>query len=520
MKNSVLPIAVLLAVPVHAADMTAVSQTWTREAAEVAAAFAVPPVTVTLQKEYSQGDLLHLAFSEPLVGGEWPSTIAVTEDGYTFTIGILSSDEMGATYRVTELTAEGTDDLSTVGADFVVEPSDLTYFEVDGDALRASETLTLSLTSETAGTGLELETGALEDSLFVFSDQYPDNPSTTPLNFAQDIDVEPGVGIATRSVFTAPSPWGYGIGVSNPIAAANAYPLNFCEVGASNATYKADTIKTVVSLNGDWSNIETDVNGETEAIFGWNCDFIANPAVLSSDKQTAVIEIDGNAGSNTPGFGMIIDNGANGDGENPMLPTSVTTGYVLHYAPVTGTLNTGLSFATDYETQTLLDGHDTGALGINGSVVKVYAVPAGDAVEPFIWITNSNVSDAPVSVTAITEQGDSVELGQLAVAAGNGITRLSSELSEALSAAGIVSGRVTLEVTTSAPACDVNIAASYKVVADADRLKLETSQTLQGTHNTGNSGSADDLCAPATGGGVAPTSFSGPTADKPPRAAF
>ena len=85
-------------------------------------------------------------------------------------------------------------------------------------------------------------------------------------------------------------------------------------------------------------------------------------------------------------------------------------------------------------------------------------------------------------------------MGTVATLAANSITRISSELEAALTEAGVVNDRVTLTVTTSAPACDVNVAASYKHVGDADRLALETSQTLNGVHNSGNSATADDLC--------------------------
>jgi len=43
----------------------------------------------------------------------------------------------------------------------------------------------------------------------------------------------------------------------------------------------------------------------------------------------------------------------------------------------------------------------------------------------------------------------------------------------------------------------VNVAASYRSTGDADRLALETSQTINGVHNTGNTGTIGataDLC--------------------------
>ena len=106
-----------------------------------------------------------------------------------------------------------------------------------------------------------------------------------------------------------------------------------------------------------------------------------------------------------------------------------------------------------------------------------------------------SAKSAPVNIVATTSAGVDKDLGTVATLAANSITRISTELEDALTAAGVTNDRVTLTVTTSAPACNVNVAASYKHIGDADRLALETTQTLQGVHNTGNSGTSDDLCA-------------------------
>ncbi len=462
--------AALVPFSASAVDLDNITRDWTREGAELAEDFAAPPVTITLEAEYTVGDLITLTFSHDVVGG-FPSTVNFEETGYTLTWGLISEDAASAVYRVTELTADDVDDLSTLGADFTLRPeSGDAYFTVDGDTLRDSESLTLSYASETAVSNIPLESGAT-DNMFTFEDQY--GSATAGDGFSKTIDVEPGVGIVTRSVF-------------DDATSTDTTEVTVASLGAT-ATYQARTTGIIVTLTGDLSFADV---SSLSGTLGTQTATVA----LASDGSAATFDF-GNF-ADEAAFGDVVisfDNAANSDAQ--MIRGSFTTSVDVQYVPITGNQNTAVGWASSDETSVnIADGLDAGAWDIDGSSIQVYAVPVSDNVAPFIWVTNRASGDAPVRIVATTESGVMADLGMVAIAEGNTITRVSSQITDALAEAGITSGRVTLNVTTSAPACDVNISASYKVLSDADRLPLETSQTLQGSHNTGNSGAADDLC--------------------------
>ena len=434
---------------------------WTREGAEAVTTFDVPDLTITLDAEYTVGDLLTISYSEE-VDGDFASTINANETGYTLTLGKISEDETSVTYRVTELTADDVDDLSTVGADFDLG-SDLT---VSGDTIRAGEMMTATFSSVTAQTSIALES-ITSENLFSFEEQF--GSGAVDAEFSAEIDVEPGVTVATRSVFVS------GDGMDDA-------SVEFSNSGATASNQAAlDGVR--VTVNGDFSFIVD----EDTATAGTQSDALTatqgatTVSASYTDASTAVLTLETGSLDDVV---VNFDNANNGDGTAAIKRGSFTvTGEIL-YTPVDGDMNS----------ETVIDAADFGEWDINGSAVTVYAMPVSPNVDPFIWVTNNDDGEAPVRVTATTELGATVDLGVVKVVPGNSITRISQEVVDGLNDNGIIYGRVTLEVVTSAPGCSVNVAASYKVMGDADRLPLETSQTINGVHNTGNTGSADDLC--------------------------
>ena len=475
---------------------------WTTEGAMDVTDFAVPDIGVTLGTEYTPNDVIKVTFSQD-IGGNYKPTIVVTQSpttatSYTMTLGLIASDANSATYRVTELTTAGAGSITTTGATFTLTSAGGSDLTVDAAAVRAAGGLTATYSATTADTGLALDGGSqaivsgTDTSMVSFVDQYSTIASSSVFN--NTIDVEPGVGTATRSVFTS------GDGLDSAT-------VSITETNA--ATHDALTSGLTVTLSGDFSFLVDAVPGTpaldlTANTLYANLGGVVSQAAMASDGTSATFEWDNSASDTTPlalgPVGLFFNNALNDAGAEAIEPGSFSVAVDIEYKPADATYiaeNGTQTYVVASNEETTSEGSTAmGSWGLNGSMVTVYAAPAYPGItETFLWMTNSSSKSAPVNIVATTSAGVDKDLGTVATLAANSITRISSELESALTAAGVTNDRVTLTITTSAPACDVNVAASYKHVGDADRLALETTQTLQGVHNTGNTGTTDDLCA-------------------------
>lgn len=473
---------------------------WTTEGAMDVTDFAVPDIGVTLGTEYTPNDVITFTFSQDIDGDFKPTLSATPAVGssYTMTLGLIGSTSNSATYRVTELTTVGSGSITTTGASFTLTSAAGSDLTVDGAAVRAAGGLTATYSATTADTGLALDGGSqsitkgtapVVSSFVSFVDQYSTIAASS--KFDNTIDVEPGVGVATRSVFTS------GDGLDSAT-------ISIAETNA--ATHDALTSGLTVTLTGDFSFLVDAIPG-TPAMDLTADTLYANLGGVKSQAtvvgNNATFEWD-NSDSDTTALalgsvGMFFNNALNGTG-TAISPGSFSAAVDIEYKPADATYkgeDGSQTYAVASNEETTSEGSTAmGSWGLNGSMVTVYAAPVYPGItETFLWITNSSSKSAPVNIVATTSTGVEKDLGTVATLAANSITRISSELESALALADVKNTRVTLTVTTSAPACNVNVAASYKHVGDADRLALETSQTLQGVHNTGNSGTTDDLCA-------------------------
>jgi hypothetical protein len=122
---------------------------------------------------------------------------------------------------------------------------------------------------------------------------------------------------------------------------------------------------------------------------------------------------------------------------------------------------------------------DAGEFTMNGVEITVYAMPYNPnrAISQFVWVTNDGASDAVVSATATFNNGVTVNLGEVGVAAAGSLTSMANIKNLLQGATGAPeSGRATITFTITGDRADINLSAGY--VVDGDRLQLETSQTL------------------------------------------
>jgi hypothetical protein len=159
-------------------------------------------------------------------------------------------------------------------------------------------------------------------------------------------------------------------------------------------------------------------------------------------------------------------------GTTNVIPTQTfTADSVFTYTPSGGTATTSTT-----SSQAL------GSWALNGASVTVYSMPFGSAVEQYLWVSNAGASSATISGT-VTQGGATWGPYTLDTIAGKSTSKVSDDLATQLAADGKVINFSRANVTLSAPvkAADITVNASYKHIADADRLAVETSDTIDGT---------------------------------------
>ena len=124
-----------------------------------------------------------------------------------------------------------------------------------------------------------------------------------------------------------------------------------------------------------------------------------------------------------------------------------------------------------------------GAWTLNGATVRAYGVPMGSHVSRFIWINNKGTLDGAFTYTA-TMNGTSYGPYSLTTVPAKSAVAVSSMIDTDLAARGITiapSSRATFSFDAPIKQADIVVSAAYKHIADADRVALETSDSLDAT---------------------------------------
>lgn len=126
---------------------------------------------------------------------------------------------------------------------------------------------------------------------------------------------------------------------------------------------------------------------------------------------------------------------------------------------------------------------DLGSWTLNGASVTAYGVPMGTSVSRFLWVNNAGADSAVVSYTAVMN-GSSYGPYEVATVAAKTASSIGSLIDTDMAARSIyVAPSSRANITLSAPvkAADLTVSASYKHIGDADRLAIETSDSIDGT---------------------------------------
>ena len=426
--------------------------------------FTVPGDT-TLHRVMNRGTANATVFTPALVATEAQAAVISLQNPKTMSLGLVNSDDNSATYRVLSTGGAGSP-TSTVGT---LIPTPMININTTQAVAAAT---TLSVASATS-TGVAMDTTAGTATVMSTVQEHTVTAST---KFNQVVDVEAsskafvGSGAATGTdtlVLT------YAAGTT---AAGSTVTVNGSGVITTNAATTAiasSASSSVMTVNGDFAFMDDNTatagcqstsglassTGSSTAALNTNCtEFTMTDTTMATTTLT-----------------LTKDQAA------AVIPTQTYTGS----QKISYTSNaTAASDTNAYS--------DLGSWTLNGASITVYGVPMGATVDRMLWVNNKGASDVAVTA-AVTSGGTTTSNLSLGTAAALSNTSVDEALDTALAAAGVTlpaNSRANVVISAPAKAADITVSASYKVIADADRLSLETSDTIDDVVSVTGSGGA------------------------------
>ena len=429
----------------------------------------------------TRADATHMTISPALAADVADDALIVRYIPHNLEFTLLSSTTTAATYRLATLTG-GT---STIGA-YVETP----LISVTPAGLTAND-VTMTFAASTATSGLTFDAITTPFKMAVSKPKW----TVTVAKFDGIVDVEQGklafVGgtaasggdVLTYSTTTFDGTAGEQMAISD--LGAWTHPA----LSAVDAT----EVSTVHTVTGD---------------FNW----------LDTSATTAGVQTGGVTGSLTP---VINAAGTTATITDLLAPQSTVTLTIAKEAATKAVVIPRIGFSGTsvykYDSSTTSNVTKTttyaslGAFTLNGAAVTAYGVPMGTTVSRFLWVNNKGSLPAAMEAT-VTAAGVAYGPYSVGTAAAKSSMSMASAIDTALTTAGVTlaqNSRANIEFTSPVKAGDVTISAAYKHIADADRLTLETSDTVVGAITCAGTTSANDLTGsnPADGaaytGGVA-----------------
>jgi hypothetical protein len=468
-----------------AGEITPLLVTYSTEGAQTAAAISTGQLEVVMGVEYKVNDTITLSFSADLAepnnldGLVGSLTNDLTNSSGTkigeITLGLLENTANSITFRVTSIQSE--DNLTNVSTrDQVLS---FPAIPLVGSEVRDENGATVSYQAKAFENSVFLDgtVTPTEADVIAFASQFE---AAIEEGFSRVIDVERQLAGNDTFVTTGMMP-------SNDDTRLY-FEMSHDDITAT-ASFSATDTSVETDSDGEGSYEDPD-NVNTDAVF------TSYTVSLSGDFSDVVAT-------------QFVATGAEGDYVTGGAPS--ITGNVLTYTWDTAE-ETTLTFTADEATQidtqmftatvdvnytdagedhdNSLDDDaadytdeyaagDAGEFTMNGVEITVYAMPYNPnrAISQFVWVTNDGASDAVVSATATFNNGVTVNLGEVGVAAAGSLTSMANIKNLLQGATGAPeSGRATITFTITGDRADINLSAGY--VVDGDRLQLETSQTL------------------------------------------
>jgi hypothetical protein len=120
-----------------------------------------------------------------------------------------------------------------------------------------------------------------------------------------------------------------------------------------------------------------------------------------------------------------------------------------------------------------------GSIGLDSVSTTIPYLPIGDAVSPFVWVTNNGTATGDIHVSAMTTNGAEYDLGVVAKST-PGLKKIDKVIVEKLKDAGVDTSQQTVRVelyVEGVTATDaISVYAAYKHIGDSDRLQVPVTQ--------------------------------------------
>ena len=376
-----------------------------------------------------------------------------TFDPHSFTLDYLDGTTTAATYRVAATPTGGS---STIGALLQTPAVNVT------PAGLIAQDAKLSFSAATAaGTAMD----ALASTLTIA--QSSPTYKQTVTKFNGTIDVEQG-----RLAFKGGSATSGG----DTLTIATTTDLGTQGVTSVNsATY-------VSTLTGTVNQTATTQGGVVHTITG-DVSWLDTAAATAGIQTTGVTSTGGTTTPviDTAGSKITLTD-ASAVAASTTLTIAKTAAAAAIVIPETTFTGTSVYSYTSVTAKTKTVTNAWGGFTLNGASVTAYGVPMGSTVSRFLWVNNKGA--IPATVTAqVVAGGTSYGPYVLGTAAAKSAMSLGSALDSALTNAGVVlsdNSRANVTFTSPVKAADVTVSAAYKHIADADRLTIETSDTVVG----------------------------------------
>ena len=384
--------------------------------------------------------------------------------------GLINSTDTAATYRVTSTTNTG----SHINAQLIAPTLSLSPA-----GLKASVN-TVSFSAATA-TGLAMDTNSSARQTASAAEEYA---LTVTTKFDGIVDVENdrkdftastntssgGAALSTRDTLV--------YALTNSGGTPGTVTANGTTTTAVTAVVATETA-SVTTVSGDWSFLD---NNATTAGIQSTSALTTGPFNTIGTSNTGV----GTAAINTSGDLTVTF--VAGDGTGWGAATTGNLAVVSDQSAAIPIQSYTASHAFTYTSSTTTGNTKTltaaaGSWTLNGASITAYGVPWSSATQKFLWVGNSGASDAAVEAS-VEYGGTTYGPYSVGTVASKSQAKVNTALDTALSDAGVDTSawsRANVTVTSAVKAANVVLNASYKHIADADRLGIPTSDDIDGT---------------------------------------
>lgn len=397
-----------------------------------------------------------------------------TFDPHSFTLDYLDGTTTAATYRVAATPAGGS---STIGALLQTPAVNVT------PAGLIAQDAKLSFSAATAaGSAMDVLAGTL--TIAKSSPTY----KQTVTKFNGTIDVEQG-----RLAFK---------GGSSTSGGDTLTIATTTDAGTQGVT-SVNSATFVSTLTGTVAQTATTQGGVVHTITG-DVSWLDTAAATAGIQTTGVTSTGGTTTPviDTAGSKITLTD-AGAVAASTTLTIAKTAAAAAIVIPETTFTGTSVYTYTSGTAKTKTVTNAWGAFTLNGASVTAYGVPMGSTVSRFLWVNNKGA--IPATVTAqVVAGGTSYGPYVLGTAAAKSAMSMGSALDSALTNAGVVlsdNSRANVTFTSPVKAADVTVSAAYKHIADADRLTIETSDTIVGAISCTGSGSVRSFIDETGGAG-------------------